>query len=124
MFHVCSFAKCDADERWVSQERKNTNLNELHGKQAGAKETCRQGDAVEKLPKRTDSFNGNKLQDLRLRVDTNLNAVFHEGATILQISENVFGEITEEAAKDAVLDTVADKMLFYLLTSACKGELC
>ena len=85
---------------------------------------CPKKGRIEKLPKRTDSFNGNKLQDLRLRVDTNLNAVFHEGATILQISENVFGEITEEAAKDAVLDTVVDKMLFYLLTAACKGELC
>ena len=54
---------------------------------------------------------------------TNTKTVLPEGATILHISENASGEITEDAVKEASpLDTIVDKMLFHFLAAACTVE--
>ena len=106
-----------ADNAGLTQQ-----LIDLQKSVAGSKDGGRQGDAVEKLLKRTETFDGNNFQDWKFRVETNMRAVLLDGAAILKQSEHATGDIAEKDLINFNLDVNVDKILFYFLAAACKGE--
>ena len=102
--------------------RLTQKLIDLQKSVAGSKDGGRQGDAVEKLLKRTESFDGNNFQDWKFCVETNMRAVLLDGAAILKHSEHATGDIAEKDLIDFNLDVNVDKILFHFLTAVCKGE--
>ena len=91
-------------------------------KSVAGKDGGRQGDAVEKLLKRTETLDGNNFQDWKFRAERHMRAVLLDGAAILKQSEHAAGDIAEKELTEFKLDVNVDKIFFYFLAAACKSE--
>ena len=83
---------------------------------------ARAGDAVEKLLKRTEAFDGNNFQDWKFRVETNLMPVLEEAAKLVKWAENENDPLDDADVMEENFSESTDKAVYYFLTSACKGE--
>ena len=96
-------------------------LIDLQKSVAGSQGGGRQGDAAEKLLKRTEMFDGNNFQDWKFRVETNMRAVLLDGAAILKQTEHASRDIAEKGLTDSHLNVNVDKTSFYFMAAACKS---
>ena len=82
----------------------------------------RKGDAVEKLLKRTDGFDGNNFQEWKFRLETSLRATVPEAADLVKWAENESETLDGDSVVLTHHDREIDNLVYYFLTAACKGE--
>lgn len=92
-------------------------------KKGGGDGTRKQGDAVDKLLKRTDNFEGTNFQDWKFRVETSFRPLVPGATKLLKWAEKEPTPIDQLSVdeQEGITDGT-DELIYYFLTAACKGE--